>query len=39
MIKDGECGVFNPLVLECFLRIEPDVNDLYEAMQAEGIEA
>ena len=27
MIKDGECGVFNPLLLECLLEIEGTLRD------------
>ena len=30
MICDGECGAFNPRLLECFLQIEPQIARLYE---------
>ncbi len=29
MIKNNECGVFNPKLLECFLKIEPELRLLY----------
>lgn len=29
MIKDGECGVFNPKLLECFFRVEEELSKLY----------
>ncbi len=29
MIKNGECGVFNPVLLECFLEAEPTIRDWY----------
>ena len=29
MIKDGKCGIFNPLLVECLMEIEPNIqNDL-----------
>lgn len=30
MILDGECGVFNPKLLECFLSVEKELYQLYE---------
>ena len=31
MILDGECGAFNPMLLECFVEIEDDLKrDLEE---------
>lgn len=32
MIKDGKCGVFNPDLLEIFLREEPRLRELYRKM-------
>lgn len=32
MIKDGKCGVFNPELLEIFLREEPRLRELYRKM-------
>lgn len=29
MITDGECGVFNPDVLECFYESEPEIREFY----------
>ncbi len=29
MIRNNECGVFNPKLLECFLRVEPELRSLY----------
>ena len=30
MIKNGECGVFNPRLLECFYTVEKDLAVMYE---------
>lgn len=30
MIKNGECGVFNPRLLECFFTVEKDLAVMYE---------
>ena len=37
MIRDGECGAFNPRLLECFMKIEPQIARLYE-IGSEGEE-
>ncbi len=29
MIVGGECGVFNPKLLQCFLQVEPEIRKLY----------
>ncbi len=29
MISNGECGVFNPKLLRCFLDVEPEIRKLY----------
>lgn len=29
MIKNGECGVFNPKLLDCFFEVEPTLRKLY----------
>ncbi len=29
MIKNGECGVFNPKLIECFLQVEPVIRKWY----------
>lgn len=29
MIRSGQCGVFNPRLLECFLQVEPHLSALY----------
>ena len=39
MIKDGECGVFNPRLLELFLELEPEINELYESLHEGHTEA
>ena len=31
MILEGECGAFNPELLEAFQQVEPSLNELYEA--------
>ena len=30
MIREGECGAFNPRLLACFFEIEPTIARLYE---------
>ena len=35
MIRDNQCGVFNPRLLECFFRIEPQLAALYENLDEE----
>lgn len=35
MIRDGECGIFNPWLLECFNEVEPEICKLYENMKKE----
>lgn len=35
MIREGECGVFNPWLLECFFEVEPEICKLYEDMKKE----
>ena len=30
MIRDGECGVFNPRLLDCFFAAEGELVKLYE---------
>ena len=30
MIQNGECGVFNPRLLSCFLEAEPEIRKMYE---------
>lgn len=32
MIRDNQCGVFNPRLMECFFQIEPQLADLYADM-------
>ena len=39
MIKEGECGVFNPRLLELFLELEPEINELYESLHEGHTEA
>ncbi len=34
MIRDGECGVFNPDLLACFFEVEPQICALYERRTA-----
>ncbi len=34
MICSGECGVFNPLLVECFLQVEPEIRRWY----TEGVD-
>ncbi len=36
MIKNGECGVFNPKLLECFLEVEPEIRKWYAEDEAES---
>lgn len=30
MIREGQCGIFNPRLLECFFEAEPELNKLYK---------
>lgn len=30
MIQNGECGTFNPYLLECFMEVEPELRKMYE---------
>ena len=36
MIRDGECGTFNPELLACFFEVEPQICALYERGAAVG---
>ena len=38
MICGGECGAFNPRLLECFLEVEPAIARLYEGAKAPETE-
>ena len=29
MIRNGECGVFNPKLLDCFFSVEDELSKLY----------
>ena len=31
MIREGQCGAFNPKLLDCFFRVEPEIRQLYIA--------
>ena len=31
MIRTGQCGIFNPKMLECFFAVEPELSKLYKA--------
>lgn len=33
MIRTGECGVFNPKLLDCFFEVEPRLASLYEKLE------
>ena len=35
MIRDGQCGVFNPELLRCFFSIEPEIRQLYTKANEE----
>lgn len=35
MIKNGECGVFNPQLMECFMEIEKDLENSIEVLSRE----
>lgn len=35
MIRDGECGVFNPRLLECFFAVEEELAKLYQTKGEE----
>lgn len=34
MIRDGECGAFNPELLDCFFEVEPQICAMYERVTA-----
>ena len=34
MIRDGECGVFNPRLLDCFFSVEEELSGLYQKEEA-----
>lgn len=36
MIRDGECGVFNPKLLDCFFSVEEELSALYQGGETEG---
>lgn len=36
MIRTGQCGVFNPRLLECFFQVEPELAALYDDLGREG---
>ena len=36
MILSGQCGVFNPRLLECFRQVERDLRSLYRPMEGAG---
>ncbi|MBS6195074.1 MAG: response regulator [Clostridiales bacterium] len=36
MIRTGQCGVFNPKLLECFFKIAPQLAPLYETWEKEN---
>lgn len=38
MICEGECGAFNPRLLECFLEIEPEIDELYATLREQANE-
>lgn len=35
MIKNGECGIFNPQLMECFMEIEKDLENSIEVLSRE----
>ena len=35
MIRTGQCGTFNPRLLDCFFRVEPKLAALYEKLKDE----
>ena len=35
MIRTGQCGIFNPELLQCFFEIEPQLAELYEKLKQE----
>ncbi len=37
MICSGECGSFNPKLIECFLQIEPNLHTMYVSESAEAV--
>lgn len=36
MILSGQCGVFNPRLLECFRQVEHELRSLYRPMEGAG---
>lgn len=36
MIRAGQCGVFNPKLLDCFLKVEPRLASFYEGLEREA---
>ncbi len=36
MIKNGECGAFNPKLLEAFLSVEPDIRKWYSESESQS---
>ncbi len=36
MIRTGQCGVFNPRLLDCFFKAEPQLAPLYEKLEQEN---
>ncbi len=39
MIKDGQCGVFNPKLLKCFFEVEPTIRGWYNFDEIKAKEA
>lgn len=35
MILNGECGVFSPRLLDCFVQVHPQIRQLYEAKEED----
>lgn len=35
MIRDGECGIFNPALLDCFFQVEEELSALYQSPKEE----
>lgn len=35
MILDGECGVFNPLILDCFVECLPEIEGAFDPLEVE----
>lgn len=36
MIKNGECGAFNPLIIECLDEISDKLKEIADAEQTDG---